>query len=172
MLGRLIGEGIVVETSLDPTLSPVEVDPGQMEQVVMNLAVNARDAMPQEGKLSIVTANVLVDEDDPQKEPKMTPGPYVLATVTDTGIGMDKETLARIFDPFFTTKGVGRGTGLGLSTVYGIVKQSGGHIYVHSEAGKGRPSGSICLPTKVRRRRYKMQRRDRSGSPARKRSWW
>ena len=137
MLGRLIGEDITFETTLDPALSPVEVDPGQMEQVVMNLAVNARDAMPQGGRFSIVSANVFVDEGDPQRQPEMTAGPYVLLTVTDTGVGMDKETETRIFDPFFTTKAVGRGTGLGLSTVYGIVKQNGGHIHVESQLGEG-----------------------------------
>ncbi len=128
MLRRLIPEDVVLETALDPALGMIRVDPGQMEQVIMNLAVNAKDAMPDGGKLRIATANV--------EEAEGLEGPAVLLTVTDTGAGMDRETQARIFEPFFTTKGQA-GTGLGLSTVFGIVGQSGGAIRVESELGRG-----------------------------------
>ena len=131
MLGRLIGENIDFQTLLDPALESVEADSGQMEQVIINLAVNARDAMPVGGKLTVETKNLDLDENFFKSQGvKGEAGPYVMLRVSDTGSGMEEEILSHIFEPFYTTKGVERGTGLGLSTVYGIVKQNKGYIFV------------------------------------------
>jgi two-component system, cell cycle sensor histidine kinase and response regulator CckA len=137
LLPRLLGENIELDSALDPGLDAVHADPRQLEQVLMNLAVNARDAMPGGGRLSIETTNEYLSESDPHVGPDLPPGPYIRLTVSDTGVGIEHEIQGKIFDPFFTTKEPGQGTGLGLATVYGIIKQAGGHIEVESSPNRG-----------------------------------
>ena len=137
LLRRLIGEDVELRIAYAPDLGLVKVDPGQIEQVIMNLAVNARDAMPKGGRLTIETANIDFDGKHPDQKAMPQGGPHVMLTVSDTGSGMDTETASRAFEPFFTTKELGKGTGLGLAMAYGVVKQSGGDIRVYTEPGRG-----------------------------------
>jgi PAS domain S-box-containing protein len=153
MLGRLIGEDIQIITDLAPELQPVKADQGQIEQVIMNLAVNARDAMPRGGKFTLATANAIIDEDSARDIPGAIQGSFVCLTISDTGIGMDRETVAHIFEPFFTTKGPEEGTGLGLSIVYGIIRQHGGWINIRSEPGQG-VTFNIYLPAFLETENY------------------
>jgi signal transduction histidine kinase len=146
MLQRLLREDIELTISTDPVLWLVKADPGQIEQVIMNLVINARDAMPSGGKLALKTANVSLNGDSATQYPGVRPGSYVRLTVSDTGSGMDAETQAHIFEPFFTTKGQGKGTGLGLATVYGIAEQAGGHVMIESAVGRG-STFHLYLPT-------------------------
>jgi CheY-like chemotaxis protein len=145
MLGRLIGEDITLATRLDPAAGCVRADPAQLEQMIVNLAVNARDAMPLGGRLALETTFVRLDESSARQQVGLRPGPHVRLVVRDTGVGMDGLIKTHLFEPFFTTKGPGKGTGLGLATVYGIVTQSGGAIRVDSEPGQG-AAFTIDLP--------------------------
>jgi two-component system, cell cycle sensor histidine kinase and response regulator CckA len=145
LLLQLIGKHIDLYTILSPGLGQVKADQVQIEQIIMNLAVNARDAMPEGGKLIMETKNVSVDQEFASRHPPMIPGDYVTLIVSDTGVGMDAQTLARIFEPFFTTKEQGKGTGLGLATVYGAAKQNGGYVWVETEPGQGTTFG-VYLP--------------------------
>jgi two-component system cell cycle sensor histidine kinase/response regulator CckA len=145
LLRRLIREDIVLQTLPAPRLWLVQADPGQIEQVIINLAVNARDSMPQGGRLTIETANIVLDQEYARLHPSVAPGPYVLLAVSDTGMGMSADVLQHAFEPFFTTKEPGQGTGLGLATCYGIVSQHGGSIQLYSEIGRG-TSVKVYLP--------------------------
>jgi two-component system cell cycle sensor histidine kinase/response regulator CckA len=145
MLQRILGADVSFVFSPQQPLGRVRIDPGSIEQVIMNLVVNARDAMPTGGTLTLETANTLLDDEYAKTHYGVTPGRYVVLTVTDTGVGMDKATQTRVFEPFFTTKEAGRGTGLGLSTVFGIVQQGGGSVTLESERGKG-ASFKVYLP--------------------------
>ncbi len=172
MLQRILGEDIEQKVVLDPTLGPVKADPGQIVQVIMNLAVNARDAMPKGGQLHIETANATFGDCAVQQGVSVRPGQYVMLAVSDTGVGMDAQTQAHIFEPFYTTKPVGEGTGLGLATVLGIVEQAAATFFARASQQRGRPSGFTCRgsmrPWKRRPRGFRQQ-----PSKARRRScWW
>ena len=145
MIHRVIGEDITIKIGLDPDLWTVLADEGNIEQVIMNLVINARDAMPGGGELTIRTKNLTLDNEQAKLVPDSRPGQFVNLSIADTGCGISKDTLPRIFEPFFTTKEVGKGSGLGLSVVYGIIKQHEGWIHVSSEPGKG-AQFAICLP--------------------------
>jgi PAS domain S-box-containing protein len=164
LLRALIGEDIVLTVTPDERLGPVRLDPGQFEQAIINLAVNARDAMPDGGRLTIETSERDIDEIYAQSNPDVHPGRYVCVTVSDSGVGMDDATEARIFEPFFTTKEQGKGTGLGLAMVYGFVRQSGGHIDVRSAPGAG-TSFTIYLPIAARAESAEIDNRAQLGPP-------
>ncbi|MRI57009.1 response regulator [Methylobacterium sp. DB1607] len=164
LLERAVGETIAVRLVLDASLDPVRLDPGQFESAVLNLAVNARDAMPGGGTLTVRTCNAHLDAGELAERPDLSPGPYVLVAVLDTGHGMDAGTLARAFEPFFTTKEIGRGTGLGLSQIYGFVRQAGGHAQIKSEVGRG-TSVELYLPRSDERA---LERRPEGAMPLRR----
>jgi two-component system cell cycle sensor histidine kinase/response regulator CckA len=163
MLRRLIHENIQVNTVLDPKIGWVKADPAQLEQVIINLAINARDSMPEGGKLTIETQDLVLDESYCKLRPEVIPGKYVMLAVTDTGCGIDEKNQKQIFEPFFTTKEPGKGTGLGLATVFGTVKQSSGYIYVYSEPELG-STFKIYLPeVQTRKAKSRNRPKERSG---------
>ena len=170
MLHRIIGDDVSVGIRLAPDLAPVEADRAQIERVILNLAANARDAMPDGGALTIETANVEVDESRSPRTATGVDGPHVLLAVSDTGVGMDDEVRQHVFEPFFTTKDAGAGTGLGLATVFGVVKQSGGGIYVYSEPGRG-TTFKIYLPAAAAAPSRPRPSPSRTPSAAPRRSW-
>jgi two-component system cell cycle sensor histidine kinase/response regulator CckA len=145
VLHHLMGGGVDTQIIAAPGLRPVKADAGQIEQVILNMAINARDAMPNGGNLTLETANISFEQESVGRYPELRPGEYVMLAITDTGLGMSAEVKAHVFEPFFSTKAIGQGTGLGLSTCYGIVKQSGGHISVYSEIARG-STFKIYLP--------------------------
>ena len=152
MARRLIGTDVQLHLDLGSGVSQVLADPAQVEQVLLNLLVNARDAMPSGGTITVRTSNARLEADAPElRQAGIAPGAFVLMNVSDDGIGMDQATQMRIFEPFFTTKETGRGTGLGLSTVYGIIRQTGGAITVTSKPGRARASRCICRPSRESR---------------------
>ena len=150
LLKRAVGETVEIKLDLDAALHPVRLDPGVFESAILNLAVNARDAMPNGGNLTLKTCNAALTDDDLAEMPELVPGEYILVFVSDTGTGMDAKTMARVFEPFFTTKEVGKGTGLGLSQVYGFVKQAGGHVRIESAPGQG-ATVKLYLPRSAER---------------------
>jgi signal transduction histidine kinase len=145
MLARMLGEDVVLSTAFDSELGPTLADPTQIEQVVLNLALNGRDAMPDGGNLMLETGSLELGPEDARPHSDLEPGSYVTLAVRDTGVGIEPHVLEKVFDPFFTTKGVGEGTGLGLATVHGIVSQSGGVVCVESTPGTG-TTFTVCLP--------------------------
>ncbi len=165
MLQHLMGGSVDTQIVSASGLQAVEADAGQLEQVIMNMVINARDAMPNGGKLTLETANVAFDKDSVGRYPELKPGDYVMLAISDTGMGMSDEVKARVFEPFFSTKGVGQGTGLGLSTCYGIVKQSGGHISVYSEQSRG-TTFKIYLPQVEQQGKIPIQRLDSPDLPS------
>jgi two-component system cell cycle sensor histidine kinase/response regulator CckA len=165
MLPRLIGEDVKLRVVQGEHLESIKVDPAQIEQIILNLAVNARDAMPEGGTLTLETSNITLDATRAPDQVSVPPGDYVLLAVTDTGTGMSEETRKHLFEPFFTTKEIGKGTGLGLSTIYGIVKQSDGNIWVDSEPGQG-TSFKICFPKSTERPEAVMEEKHPQSSPS------
>ena len=153
LLSRVVGEDIEILVELAPNLWPVIADPSQVEASIVNLATNARDAMPRGGRLTIATGNQHLDAAYATLNPAAAPGDYAMITVSDTGTGMTPEVMANVFEPFFTTKEQGKGTGLGLSMVFGFANQSGGHVSIYSEPGLVRQSASSCLGRRISRRR-------------------
>ena len=172
MLRRTLGEDVELRLELGSGIGSVRADAGQLEQMLLNLALNARDAMPSGGSIMVETWDATLDAGSGPGTTRVEPGRYAGIRVRDTGHGMDDATLTHIFEPFFTTKGVGRGTGLGLASVYGIIKQHGGYVYVQSALGQGTTSTSICRPPTPRRRHGPGLCRVARWARARSCWWW